>query len=111
MVFSGRAWAAITGTITTPWRVVMVAADLNGLVNCDAVTNLCPPPDPKLFPQGIATDWIKPGRAVWEYLDGRKSTLDEMKEYNRMAGQLGFEYNVLEGFWRRFSDTELRREH
>src|SRR6185437_8719966 len=27
--------AAITGTITTPWRVVMVGADLNSLVNCD----------------------------------------------------------------------------
>jgi alpha-glucosidase len=58
--------------------------------------------------QGVNTAWIKPGRAVWEYLDGRKSTLDEMKEYCRMAGELGFEYNVLENFWTRFSDAELR---
>ena len=26
--------ASVTGTITTPWRVVMVARDLNTLVNC-----------------------------------------------------------------------------
>src|SRR5262245_57965337 len=31
--------AAIAGTITTPWRVVMIGADLNGLVNCDIVNH------------------------------------------------------------------------
>src|SRR5262249_16953943 len=60
------------------------------------------------FPRGIETDWIKPGRAVWEYLDGRKSTLEESREYSRIAGELGFEYNILEGFWRRFSEADLR---
>src|SRR2546422_282689 len=44
--------AAISGTITSPWRVVMVGADLNTLVNCDLLLNLSPPPDPKLFPRG-----------------------------------------------------------
>ena len=46
--------AAVTGPITSPWRVVMVGADLNALVNSDAVANLSPPPDPKLFPAGPA---------------------------------------------------------
>jgi alpha-glucosidase len=100
--------AAVERTITTPWRVLIVGSDLNGLVNSDLVTNLCPAPDPKLFPDGPNTSWIRPGRAVWEYLDGRKSTVDEMKEYCRMAGTLGFEHNVLEGFWRKFSDADLR---
>lgn len=99
--------AAIAGEIVTPWRVVMIGPDLNTLVNCDIVPALCPPPDDELFPQGPATDWVKPGRAVWEYLDGKKSTLDEMKEYCRLAGQLGFEHNVLEGFWRKWSDAEM----
>jgi alpha-glucosidase len=100
--------AAIEGTIVTPWRVLIVGADLNALVNSDLIGNLCAPPDPKLFPQGAASDWVRPGRAVWEYLDGRKSTVEEMRDYCRMAGELGFEYNVLEGFWRRFSDADLR---
>lgn len=99
--------AAIAGTIATPWRVVLIG-DLNALVNSDIVPALNPPPDPELFPQGPQTDWVKPGRAVWEYLDGKKSTLDEMKEYCRLAGQLGFEHNVLEGFWRRWSDSEMQ---
>ena len=95
--------AAVTGPITTPWRVVMVGADLNALVNSDLVANLSPPPDPKLFPKGAQTDWIKPGRAVWKYLDGGQSTLEGVKEFSRLAGELGFEYQVVEGFWSRWT--------
>jgi alpha-glucosidase len=102
--------AAILGTITTPWRVVMIAPDLNGLVNCDVVHNLCPPPDPKLFPKGLKTDWIKPGRAVWKYLDGGgDGTLETMKEFTRLAADLGFEHNILEGFWSRWSDADIKQ--
>ena len=42
--------AKIMGTLTTPWRVVIIGKDLNALVNNDIITNLNPPPDPKLFP-------------------------------------------------------------
>jgi alpha-glucosidase len=100
--------AAVSGTITSPWRVVMIGADLNTLVNCDVVHNLCPPPDPNLFPEGINTDWVKPGRAVWRYLDGGGSSLEDMKEFSRLAGQLGFEYHVIEGFWSRWSDEQIK---
>lgn len=100
--------AAVSGTITSPWRVVMVGRDLNTLVNSDIIHNLCPPPDPRLFPDGLHTEWIKPGRAVWRYLDGGDRSLEGMKEFCRLAGELGFEHNILEGFWRRWSDDELR---
>jgi alpha-glucosidase len=100
--------AAIGGTITTPWRVVMIGADLNALVNCDIVNNVSPPPDQKLFPAGINTDWLKPGRAVWKYLDGGENTLEEVKNFSRLAGQLGFEYQVVEGFWSRWSESQMR---
>lgn len=100
--------AEVTGPITTPWRVVMVAADLNGLVNSDLVTALSPPPDPKLFPAGAKTDWVKPGRAVWKYLDGGQGTPDGVKEFSRLAGELGFEYQVVEGFWSRWTDAEIK---
>ncbi len=77
----------------------MIGADLNALVNCDIIHNVSPPPDKKLFPQGFNTEWVKPGRAVWKYLDGGESTLEGMKEFSKLAGELGFEYNVVEGFW------------
>ena len=100
--------ASVSGTITTPWRVVMIGADLNTLVNCDILPDLCPPPDPKIFPDGLKTDWIKPGRAVWKYLDGGSSTLEGTRDFIRMAGELGFEYDVVEGYWSRWSDAEIK---
>lgn len=100
--------ASVSGTITTPWRVVMMGATLNALVNCDILPDLCPPPDAKFFPQGLKTDWIKPGRAVWKYLDGGDSSVEGTKEFCRMAGKLGFEYNVVEGYWTRWSDAEIK---
>jgi alpha-glucosidase len=100
--------AAITGTITTPWRVVMVGRDLNTLVNSTIVPNLCPPADSKYFPDGIRTSWIKPGRAVWRYLDGGDRSFEGMKEFSRLAGQLGFEYHVIEGFWSRWSNEQIK---
>jgi alpha-glucosidase len=100
--------AAITGAITTPWRVVMAGADLNALVNCDIVQNAAAPPDPKLFPQGLKTEWVKPGRAVWRYLDGGETTLEGMREFSRLASQLGFEYHVMEGFWSRWKESDLQ---
>ncbi|HJT74230.1 MAG TPA: glycoside hydrolase family 97 N-terminal domain-containing protein, partial [Chitinophaga sp.] len=83
--------ASVTGTITTPWRVVMIGADLNTMVNNDIVHNLCPPPDPRLFPNGIETSWIRPGRAVWKYLDGGGAgTPEVMKQFSAQAAALGF---------------------
>ena len=100
--------AAIAGTITSPWRVVMVGADLDALVNCDIVHNVSAPPDARLFPDGLETEWIRPGRSVWRYLDGGQNTLDGIKEFSRLAGELGFEYNVVEGIWQRWTEEELR---
>ena len=100
--------APAEGTIITPWRVVIVGRDLHALVNSDAVHNLCPPPDPRLFPNGMRTAWIKPGRAVWRYLDGGENTVEGIKEFSRLAGQLGFEHQVVEGQWQRWTPEELQ---
>src|SRR5262245_23724899 len=100
--------AAITGTITTPWRVIMIGRDLNTLVNSTILPNLCPPPDPQLFPDGSKTSWIKPGRAVWRYLDGGPGGVDGVKEFSRLAGRLGFEHQVVEGFWSQWTPAERR---
>jgi alpha-glucosidase len=100
--------AAMTGTITTPWRVVIAARTLNELVNADIVHNLAPPPDLALFPEGVKTSWVRPGRAVWRFLDGGDNTFDGLKGFTRLAEQLGFEYHVVEGVWQRWTDEQLR---
>ena len=86
--------AVIDGPITTPWRIVMIGADLNALVNSDIVHNVAPPPDPKLFPKGIKEDYIKPGRSVMSFLDGGGNTLEAQKELVRLGQQMGFEYDI-----------------
>ena len=100
--------AAIDGTITTPWRVVIAGRDLNALVTSDAIHNLCPPPDTTLFPQGSQTPWLRPGRAVWRYLDGGENSVTGIKEFSRMAGELGFEHQIIEGQWQKWTEAELR---
>ena len=86
----------------------MIGADLNALVNCDIVHNVAAPPDPKLFPGGIKTAWVKPGRSLWSYLDGGNNTLEGMKQWARLASELGFEYNVLENFWSRWPESQVK---
>jgi alpha-glucosidase len=100
--------AAIEGPIATPWRVVIASPDLNGLVNSDIVSNLAPPPDPALFPQGVATPWVKPGRAVWRYLDGGDNTYEGLKGFTELAAKLGYEYHVVEGIWRQWTAAQLK---
>jgi alpha-glucosidase len=93
--------AAFTGDITTPWRVVLAGRDLHALVNSGVISTVCPP---------LSGDfsWVKPGRAVWRYLDGGDATLAGVKEFSRLAGELGFEYQVIEGFWAKWTPEELR---
>jgi len=92
-------------TIETPWRIVEVGADLNTLVNCDIVANVSPKPDARLFPQGLATPWVQPGRSVWSWLTANRSvTFDNMKRFSQLAGQLGFEYNLVDEGWTRWHD-------
>ncbi len=100
--------AAIIGPITTPWRVVMIGRDLNTLVNSTILANLCPPPDPVLFPDGANTDWIKPGRAAWAYVDGRPTGVKGFEEFSQLASQLGFEHHVVEGIWTRWTQAERK---
>lgn len=85
-----------------------MASDLNALVNSDIIENVSSAPDKILFPDGVNTRWVRPGRAVWRYLDGGENTFDEMKQFSELAGQLGFEYHVVEGFWQRWPETQVR---
>lgn len=100
--------AAIEGDILTPWRSIIIANDLNELVNTDLITNLSPAPDKKLFPRGVHTDWVKPGRSVWCWLDGGERTVEGMKEFSRLAGELGFEYNTVDAFWYKWTDEQIK---
>ena len=92
---SSRGWSQ-QGTITTPWRVAIIAEGLNALVNSDILTNLCPPPPAEL----ANADWIKPGRALWQWWAIGAPRLNDQKEWVDAAKKLGFEYYLIDEGWR-----------
>lgn len=99
------------GNIETPWRIIEIGKDLNTLVNCDIVANVSPAYDPKLFPKGYNTDWVKPGRSVWSWLAVTRSvTLNNMKHFSDLAAQLGFEYNLVDEGWGNWKDSINHRD-
>jgi len=73
------------------------------------VSDVSDPPDPKIFPDGPQSPWIKPGRALWNFLDGGASTLQGSEEQSKMAAQLGFEYQEVEGYWGNWSEAEIKQ--
>ena len=84
------------GEVVTPWRAVVVTADLNQLVNSDAVANLCPPASKTL--QDAA--WIEPGRCSWHWLSTFHPRLEDQKEWIDGTSQLGWEYYLIDDGWR-----------
>ncbi len=92
----------LRGNIATPWRIVIAVDSLDALVNQSIVYNVSPPPDPKLFPKGKDTDWIKPGRAFWTWgFGGNESAKWELIQgFVDDAASLNCPYYVIDDPWR-----------
>ncbi len=90
------------GEISTPWRIVIAAEDLDGLVNQSIVYNVSPPPDRKFFPQGAETEWVRPGRAYWTWGFGQWDTAkwERIKGYVDDAAALNCQYYTIDDPWR-----------
>ncbi|MBT3278390.1 MAG: hypothetical protein HN909_08140 [Phycisphaerales bacterium] len=89
------------GEIVSPWRIVMAAATLNDLVNCDIVYNVCPQPDKTLFPKGKQTEWIKPGRALWNWWAYGKGGIKWSKQKAMVdsAAKMNCQYYLVDDGW------------
>lgn len=95
---------SVSGAIQVPWRVIMIG-NLNALVNCDIPASVSPAPDTTLYPNGMATSWIKPGRSTWSWLNSTRSiTPSNMKTYSQRASQLGIENNIVDDGWKAWTD-------
>ncbi|MCK4563997.1 MAG: glycoside hydrolase family 97 N-terminal domain-containing protein, partial [Verrucomicrobia bacterium] len=91
----------IKGEVATPWRIVMTATDLNTLVNCNLTAAVCPAPDKTLFPEGCRTDWIQPGRSLWQWWGyWNPGTLWEKQHwFVDNAAALGCQYYLVDEGW------------
>lgn len=90
------------GPIVSPWRVIVLAGDLNGLVNSDVIPALGEPPDPELFPQGMNTAWLKPGKApcTWMVFGNDGAQWDKQQWFVDLAAATGCEYLLVDAGWR-----------
>ena len=89
---------SLSGNIVSPWRVVMTAKNLDGLVNNTVLPGLATPPSPEL----LKADWIVPSRLGWSWMagDGAKGVnLENMKRYTDACADLGFEGNLVDEGW------------
>jgi len=89
------------GLVLSPWRVIVLGKDLNALVNSDVIAALCEPPDPKLFPAGLDTPWIRPGKApcTWMVFGNEGAQWDLQKWFVDVAAATGCEYLLVDGGW------------
>ncbi|MDD4102766.1 MAG: glycoside hydrolase family 97 N-terminal domain-containing protein [Kiritimatiellae bacterium] len=98
------------GAIEMPWRVIMLARTLDGLVNNDLLNHLAPPPDPALFEND---DWVRGGRSV-RIPTGPETSGRESFTYAAAVDQaatLGFEYATLAADWDKADDAwEILKE-
>lgn len=84
------------GKIVSPWRVTLLAPDLNAMVNSDLIKNLCPPPSPEL----AHAKWIKPGRSIWHWLICGHPKLNEQHAWVDGTRDMGYEYYLVDDGWR-----------
>lgn len=86
----------IEDEIITPWRCILLADDLNSLVNNTLVASLNPKPDENLFTD---VSWIKPGKAAWYWWSGKFASFENEKNTVDNAEKLGFEFTMVDEGW------------
>ena len=88
---------------TSPWRVMLAAADLQALAANDIVRRLCPetthPLDRRFAPSG---------RCIWHWLAMGDPVLAEQRDWYDKTARLGFEYYLIDEGWRKWGDDQGR---
>ena len=92
----------IKGDVEHPWRVVLIAEDLNKLVNNDILYSLAPPSRLELKNE----NWIKPGRATWQWWSSGEPVFEEQSQWIEWTSQLGFEYYLVDDGWKKWSKKD-----
>ena len=87
--------------VVQPWRVTLLARDLNALVNSDLVRNLCPPAPPEL----AKAAWIQPGRSSWQWWSVETPIYADQHQWVDWTKQLGFEYYLVDEGWKNWKDN------
>ncbi len=102
----GKKGFEINGLITTPWRCILLADNLNDLVNNTMVASLNPAPDKKLFED---TSWIKPGKSVWSWWSNNDVNFNTEMKMVDDAAALNFKYAMIDEGWELWEGNKWER--
>ena len=96
----GNGWTS-DAAVVQPWRVILLARDLNALVNSDLIRNLCPAAPPEL----AKAAWIQPGRSSWQWWSASAPIYADQHQWVDWTKQLGFEYYLVDEGWKNWKDN------
>ncbi|MCW8850922.1 MAG: glycoside hydrolase family 97 protein [Melioribacteraceae bacterium] len=90
----GNSQPTISTPWKSPWRVIIIGS-LADIVESTLIQDVCPPSVIK------DTDWIKPGKASWNYWSNNHGTKDYkvVCEFADMAAEMDWEYTLLDWEW------------
>ena len=91
-----------TGNLKTPWRITILSADLDGMVNSALCANLCPAPEEEL----LELDWIRPGKAIWHWWSVGGPNLKQQQEWIDRTSTLGFDYYLIDDGWKNWKEGQ-----
>ena len=86
--------------VVQPWRVTLLARNLNDLANSDLVRNLCPAASPELSKAA----WVQPGRSSWQWWSSGGHKYPEQRQWVDWTKQLGFEFYLVDEGWKGWKD-------
>ena len=87
--------------VVQPWRITLLARDLNALANSDLIRNLCPPAPKEL----AKAAWIQPGRSSWQWWSVEAPIYPDQHQWVDWTKQLGFEYYLVDEGWKNWKDN------
>ena len=96
---------ARSGVPHTPWRVTVVAKDLQTLATSDIVRRLCPEPSAEVA--AACAKFVKSGRCIWQWLPDGSPKYEEQKKWYDRTKALGFEYYLIDDGWRDWRDGAM----
>ena len=94
-----------SGVPHAPWRVTLVAKDLQALATSDIIRRLCPGPSAEVA--AACAKFVRPGRCVWQWLPDDSPKYAEQKAWYDRTKALGFEYYLIDDGWRDWRDGDM----
>lgn len=89
----------------SPWRVVIISNNLNGLITSQLVNTIAEPSASQDF------SWVVPGYASWSWWSNRNScqNIDYIKPFIDVAHEMKWQYSLIDAGWNKIDSNKLEQ--